>query len=176
MSQEIFVSDVIFQRKSIRSYTDEPVSKQELKHLMKAAMAAPTAKNMQPWSFIGLTDRKLMDQLAEGLPYAKMLFYAPAAIVVCGDLSKVFPSSSTELWIQDCAAATENILLAATSVGLGAVWTALYPYPDRYSLVQNLLHVPPGNVPFSLVPVGHPRDSEPPKNKYKQENIHWNKW
>lgn len=176
MNVQTFLTDVIFQRKSIRMYTDEPVTKQELKTLMKAGMAAPSAKNMQPWAFIGLTDRRKMDLLAEGLPYAKMLFYAPAAIVVCGNLDKVFPTSSSELWVQDCSAASENILLAATAMGLGAVWTALYPYTDRYMLAQKILNIPNHIVPLCLIPVGHPKEEESPKNKFKPENIHWNQW
>ncbi len=171
-----FIEEVILQRKSVRIYTDAPVSKEELDTLMKVAMAAPSAKNMQPWAFIGLTDRKKMDSLAEGLPFAKMLFHAPAAIVVCGDLSKVFPASSGELWVQDCSAAAENILLAATAMGLGSVWTALYPYPERYGLAQRVLALPNNIVPLCLIPVGHPKDTDPPKNKFINENIHWNQW
>ena len=168
--------EVIFSRKSVRHFTGAPVSREQLLVLAKAGMAAPSAKNMQPWKFIALTDHSLMDQLAEGLPFAKMLKEAGGAIVVCGNNQNLSPVSHSEIWSQDCAAATQNILLAAESMGLGAVWTACYPYPTRYGLVQKVLGLPDYIIPFSVVPIGIPTGEDVPKDKFLAENLIWERW
>jgi nitroreductase len=174
-NQEQIIIDNIFSRKSVRHFTSETVSKERLEILMKAGMAAPSANNKQPWTFIGITDRTLMDHLAAGLPYAKMLAQAGGAIVVCGDMNKIDPNKK-DYWIQDCSAATENILLATEASGLGAVWTALYPYKERYSIVQDALSLPDTVIPLCIIPIGHPTGADQPKDKFKPGNIHWNKW
>ena len=174
-TQEQIILENIFSRKSVRHFTQEAVSKERLELLMRAGMAAPSANNKQPWAFIGITERMILDHLAEGLPYAKMLAQAGGAIVVCGDMNKIDPNKK-EYWIQDCSAATENILLAVEASGLGAVWTALYPYKERYSLVQEALSLPDSIVPLCIIPIGHPTGTDHPKEKFKTENIHWNKW
>lgn len=165
----------IFNRKSVRNFTEEPVSKEQIELLIRAGMAAPTARNTQPWAFIAVTDRATLDNLAENLPYAKMLKQSPAAIVVCGDLEKL-GDATPEYWIMDCSAATENILLAAEAIGLGAVWTAAYPQPDRVEAVVKILNIPEYIVPLCVIPVGVPTGVDQPKNKYIPENIHWEKW
>ena len=120
----------IMTRTSIRSYTDKAVDAATVETLLRAGMAAPTAKNQQPWDFMVVRDRALLQSLADSLPYAKMTAGAPLAIVVCGNLQKSLPGVSASSWIMDTSAATENILLAAHSLGLGAVWTGVHPYPD----------------------------------------------
>jgi flavin reductase (DIM6/NTAB) family NADH-FMN oxidoreductase RutF len=122
---------VIHNRKSVRHFTDQAVSKEQLELLLRAGMAAPTAVNRQPWAFYVVTKRETLDALGEQLPYAKMLLQAQAAIVVCGDMEKAGNLKEQAYWVQDCSAATQNILLAAESIGLGAVWTAAFPYDDR---------------------------------------------
>lgn len=174
-NNEQIILENIFSRKSVRHFIHEAVSKERLELLMKAGMAAPSANNKQPWSFIGITDRTIMDYLADGLPYAKMLAQAGGAIVVCGDMNKIDPNKK-DFWIQDCSAATENILLAAEGVGLGAVWTALYPYKERYSVVQGKLSLPDHIIPLCIIPIGQPTGVDLSKEKFKSENIHWNKW
>jgi nitroreductase len=166
----------IFSRKSIRSYKDEPVSKEKLETLVKAGMAAPTAVDKRPWEFIVITDRKVLSQLADALPYAKMASSAAAAIIVGGDVRKQWGGMDSDYWIMDCSAATENILLAAESMGLGAVWTAIYPEDARIRAVRQILGIPPHIVPLNLVPVGVPAGRERPKDKYDPKQIHWNKW
>jgi nitroreductase len=166
----------ILSRKSVRHFIDRPVSKDQLETLMKAGMAAPTANNRQPWAFAVITDRQNLSFLAMHLPYARMLAHAGGAIVVCGDMSRVSVASKPELWVQDCSAATENILLAAEGMGLGAVWTALYPYEERYSVVQKTLACPEHIIPLCILPVGYPEGSDKPKEKFRPENIHWEKW
>lgn len=165
----------IFNRKSVRNFTTDSVSKEQLELLLRAGMAAPTARNVQPWAFVAITERAVLDTLADMLPYAKMLRQTPAAIVVCGDLEKL-GDLKTEYWIMDCSAATENILLAAEAIGLGAVWTAAYPQLDRVEAVTKTLNLPEHIIPLCVIPIGVPTGIDQPKDKYKPENIHWEKW
>jgi nitroreductase len=175
INKEQLILENIFSRKSVRHFTGETVLQEKLELLIKAGMAAPSANNKQPWAFIGITKRLILDNLAEGLPYAKMLAQAGGAIVVCGDMDRIDPNKPA-YWIHDCAAAAENILLATEAIGLGAVWTALYPYKERYSLVQEAISLPETIIPLCIIPVGYPTGEDQPKEKFKTENIHWNKW
>jgi nitroreductase len=173
-SKKDAVIENIHSRKSVRKYVaGKPVGKDDLLALVKAGMAAPTAKNMQPWAFVVLSERSTLDKLADGLIYAKMLKAAPAAIVVCGNLDK---DANGKTWLLDCSAATQNILLAAEAMGLGAVWTAAYPYEDRMTAVVTALGLPPNIVPLCVIPVGYPDGTEKPKDKWKEENLKWEKW
>jgi nitroreductase len=168
--------EIIHQRKSVRNFTDQKVSKNQLGTLVKAGMAAPTAVNKQPWAFVAIDNRTSLDQLGDALPYAKMAKKASAAIIVCGDLSKALEGWEQEFWIQDCSAATQNILLAAESMGLGAVWTAAYPAKDRMKSVIDILNLPKHIIPLNVIPIGYPEGVQQPKDKWKPENLHWNKW
>lgn len=165
--------EVIHNRKSVRHFTDQPVSKEQIHTLLKAGMAAPTAVNRQPWVFYVVRERAVLDTLSQQLPYAKMLTQAQAAIVVCGDMEKAGNLKDKGYWVQDCCAATENILLAAESMGLGAVWTASYPYDDRTEVVIKALNLPANHVPLNVIPIGYPTGEDVPKNKWKPENIIW---
>jgi nitroreductase len=166
----------IFSRKSVRSYKDEPISKEKLEMIIKAGMAAPTAVDKRPWEFIVITDKKVLNQLADSLPYSKMASSAAAAIVVGGDVRKQWGGMESDYWIMDCSAATENILLAAESMGLGAVWTAVYPEDARIRSVREILGIPFYIVPLNLIPLGTPAGTEKPKDKYNPRQVHWNKW
>lgn len=168
--------ETIHLRKSVRNFTNEKLDKSQLTNLVKAGMAAPTAVNKQPWAFVVIDDRQTLNKMGEQLPYAKMLLSAPAAIVVCGDLSKALKDWEQEFWIQDCSAATENILLAAESVGLGAVWTAVYPAKERMKTVTEILNLPEFIIPLNVLPIGYPKGQEQVKDKWNPENLHWNKW
>jgi len=168
--------DVIHSRKSVRHFTDEPVTKEQLEILVKAGMAAPSARNLQPWAFVIVTERKQLDALSEALPYAKMLLDAQAAIVVCGDMNKAATDVDSAYWVQDCSAATQNILLAVEATGLGAVWTAAFPYSDRMEPIKEILGLPENIKPLNVIPIGVPTGEDKPKNKWKPENVHWNKW
>lgn len=163
--------DTIFNRKSVRKYTERPVEKEMLETLARAGMAAPSSKDRRPWEFIIVTDRKLLDAMGEGLPLARMLKDTKQAIIVCGDTVK-----SENAWYLDCSAAAQNILLAAESMGLGAVWTAAYPYPDRIKVVREVLNLPNHLVPLTVIPVGYPQGSEKPKVKFNKQQIHYNSW
>lgn len=169
------VLDCIYSRKSVRSFVSKPVSADLLKELARAGMAAPSARNLQPWAIVIITLREILDKLADRLPYAKMLFEAPAAIVVCGDLSKA-GDSPEGYWVQDCSAATQNILLAAEALGLDAVWTGVYPRADRVAVVKEVLNIPEHIIPLNVIPIGYPKGEQYPKDKFKSDNIHWQQW
>ncbi|MCD8042095.1 MAG: nitroreductase family protein [Tannerellaceae bacterium] len=164
----------IFSRKSVRSFTDQPVAKEDVEILLRAAMAAPSAVNQQPWAFVVIDDHKLLTRLSEELPFAKMVAKAPVAIVVCGDPDKSIYGE--DYWVQDCSAASQNLLLAAEALGLGAVWTSTYPDPVRIDVVKKILNLPKHVYPLNLIPVGHPQNEHKPKEKFRAENIHRNKW
>jgi nitroreductase len=166
---------VIFGRKSVRSFMGLSVTKPQLELILKAGMSAPSARNLQPWAFIAITDRRVLDTLAERLPYAKMLFEASAAIVVCGVPDKA-GDSPEGYWVQDCSAATQNMLLAIESMGLGAVWTGVYPRVDRVEIVREVLAIPRNVFPLNVIPIGYPKGEHQPKDKFKTENIRWEKW
>lgn len=166
----------IFARKSVRTYRSEAVSDEKLQVLVRAGMAAPTAVDKRPWEFVVVTDRAVLKQLADALPYAKMADRAAAAIVVGGDVRKQWGGMESDYWIMDCSAATQNILLAAESMGLGAVWTAVYPEESRVRAVRQILGIPHHVVPLNLIPVGMPAGREKAKDKYDPRQVHWNKW
>ena len=167
---------VIHARKSVRNYTGEPVNKTQLETLVKAGMAAPSAMDKRPWAFIIITDKKTLETLAEGSPYSRMIVSAGAAIVVCGLMDKTVDGPAQEFWVQDCSAATENILLAAEHMGLGAVWTGMYPIQERMQYVQKTLGIPANVIPLNIIAVGYPTGVDQPKNKFDQSAIHWDKW
>ena len=166
---------VIHSRKSVRNFTGQTVSRALLDKIVRAGMAAPSAVNRQPWSFVVVTDRKMLDMLNDELPYAKMLGKAGAAIVVCAIPDKAY-DGSREFAVIDSTLAGENILLAAEALGLGAVWTAAYPYEDRMGVVRKILGIPGNIIPLNVIPIGYSAGTDKPKNKYKPENVHWERW
>ena len=169
--------DWILNRRSVRSYTDQAVSVEDLEQILRAGMAAPSAVNQQLWEFIVITEPKLLKLLGEELPYAKMLLHAHAAIMVCGDVTRSFDQNpKSEFWIMDCSAATENILLAVEALGLGAVWTAVYPDAKRVESVRKILSLPESILPLNVIPVGYPAVAESPKDKWNPKAVHWNRW
>ena len=169
------VIENIMTRTSIRRYTAQPIAKDTLEILVKAGMAAPTAVNKQPWAFVVVTEREVLDSLNSVHPYAH-LESAGAAIIVCGDMQKALEGKNAEYWIQDCSAATENILLAAHAYGLGAVWCGVYPNAERSSPVKEALQLPGYITPLNIITLGYPAENPEPKDKWKEENVHWQKW
>ncbi|HOF04378.1 MAG TPA: nitroreductase family protein [Syntrophales bacterium] len=166
---------VILSRKSVRNYTGEPVKEEDIEKIVMAGMAAPSAVNMQPWSFVVVTERKILDELAAGLPYAKMLGGAGAAIIVCTEPEKAY-ERSRDMAIIDASLAGENILLAIEALGLGGVWTAAYPYADRMKHVKKVLNIPEEVIPLNVIPIGVPTGKDKAKDKYKKEKIHRERW
>lgn len=167
--------NLILTRHSVRHFTGGSVSKNDLDKILKTGMSAPSAVNVQPWAFIVVTKRKLLIQLCDSLPYAKMLDKAGAAIVVCGIPDKD-ENYAKSFWVMDCSAATENILLAAHALGLGAVWTAVYPWDKNITAVRNILKIPKEIIPLNVIPVGVPVGNEEPKDKFNKNNIHKEIW
>ncbi len=164
----------ILQRKSVRAYTDRAVSHEQLDTLIRAAMAAPTGRDMRPWHFIVLEGRHQLSALAEQLPYAKMLAEAQAAVVVCGDMSVTDKEGNpSRNWTFDCSAATENLLLQAEAMGLGAVWTGVYPYDERIEAVKQALHLPDHLIPLNVIPIGYPKGDPQPKDKYDPAKVEY---
>ena len=165
--------DIILSRRSIRKYTSQPVSDELIKEILKAAMAAPSAGNEQPWHFIVIKDRAILDEIPKIHQYTHMLKEAPAAILVCGDERL---ERFKGFWVQDCSAATQNILLACQAKGLGSVWCGIYPVAERVQAFQKLLGIPAEVKPFSLVALGYPAEEKEPANRYNEERVHYNKW
>ena len=163
----------IMTRTSIRQYTNEPVSKADIETMLRAGMAAPTAVNRQPWHFVAVTDK---EKLAELAGRRGMIQQAGVAIVVCGNMDKAMQGPAQAFWIQDCSAATENILLAANALGLGAVWTGCYPMEDRVAEVSKVLKLPKTIVPLCVIAIGHPAEQPTPKDKWKPENVSYNEF
>jgi nitroreductase len=165
----------LFARRSVRRYTGEAVTPAQVEILLQAAMSAPSAGNRKPWQFIVVTARETREALAAVHPYAKMLPQAPLAIVACGEPASSF-AEQPEWWVEDVSAAVENILLAATGLGLGAVWCGVYPDDDRVRAFREILGVPPRVTPFALIPVGHPAEKHEPRTQYDPQRVHRERW
>ena len=165
--------DAIYGRRSIRRYTEDLVSDEQVETLMRAAMAAPSAGNQQSWRFIVVRDRAVLQQLAEATPYSKMLADAPLGLVVAGDTRD---ERHPGYWVQDCSAAIQNLLVAAHSIGLGAVWIGVHPVADRVENVRKACGVPEGVVPMAMISVGHPAEEKPPGERYQPEFVHHDRW
>ena len=163
----------IFTRRSVRSFTKETVQKEDVRTLLKAAMQAPSARNFQPWHFVVISKREILDKIPQVHPYAEMARQAQAGILVCGDL-QIEPS--VEYNALNCAAATQNILLAAHDLGLGAVWIGIHPREQRKQAMTELFELPETIVPVSLVLLGHPAVKTTPVDRFKEERVHFDKW
>ena len=179
----------VFNRKSVRNYVQTTIEPETLEFLVKAGMAAlmlavwsglgmaaPSAIDRRPWEFIIINDKAVVKKLNDALPSAKMAEKAGYAIVVAGNIEKQAGGKDSTFWIMDCSAAVQNILLTAESLGLGAVWTAVYPSAERVKPVVEILGLPANIVPLAFIPVGKPAGTDKPKDKFDKEKIHWNHW
>ena len=167
------VLEAIHSRRSIRKYTDETVAPETIKELLSAAMSAPSAVNAQPWAFIVIDDRELLDEIPQYSPYAAMTHEAPLAILVCGNTSL---EKAPGFWVQDCSAAIQNLLLAAHALGLGAVWTGIYPMEDRVEGFRKAFELPEHVIPLGLVPLGYPAQKAGPQDRYMEEKVYHNSY
>jgi nitroreductase len=165
--------DAIYVRRSIRRFTTQPVTREQLESFVKAGMNAPSAGDEQPWQFIIIDDRPTMNRIMEIHRHAEMLATAQAAILVCGETSR---ETHPGYWTQDCSAATENILLEIASQGCGAVWCGVYPRLGRVEGLRTLLGIPESVIPFALIPVGYPAEQKPAKNLFHRDRIRYNTW
>jgi nitroreductase len=166
---------LIFARRSIRRYRDRPLSDGILTDLLEAAMAAPSAVAKDPWNFIIVRERATLDRIAALLPNGKMLRHAAAAFVVCGDMEKAHDGQESYL-LQDCSAAIENVLLAATALGVGSCWLGIHPRPERIEGIRALFGLPPNIVPVSGISLGWPEGEKEPRTRYKSDAVHWEGW
>ncbi|MDO4164586.1 MAG: nitroreductase family protein [Bacteroides sp.] len=170
------VMDNILTRTSVRSYQDKPVEDAKVEQMLRAAMASPSAGNKQPWKFVVVKDKATLSAISAQMNTMRMAEKAPLAIVVCGDLTNTFPEDGRDYWVEDTSAATENLLLAAHSLGLGAVWCGVYPLRERVAYMQELLKLPSYIVPLNVIPIGYPAETPTPKDKWKPENVHYEVW
>jgi nitroreductase len=162
--------DIIFSRRSIRAYTGEPVSEDDVQALLQAGMAAPSASNRKPWHFVAVTDRQQLRALARAHPYGEMIDDAAVGIAVCGD------REISDWWVQDCTAATENILIAVVGLGLGGVWLGCHGRPEREQAVRQVLGIPERIGVLSLLSIGHPGEEKPPRTQYDSSRVHRDRW
>ncbi|MHA1435516.1 MAG: nitroreductase family protein [Candidatus Heimdallarchaeota archaeon] len=167
------ILEAIKTRRSIRKFTDKPISKEDIDVLLRAAMQAPSAGNNQPWEFIVIDDRKILDSIPDFHPYSDMLKQSPVGILVCG---KIDATKYCGFWVQDCSAATQNILLAAHGLGLGSVWLGFYPLQERIDGIRVIFDLPADVYPLSLVALGHPDEKIDFEDRYKKEKVRYNKW
>lgn len=168
--------DDILTRTSVRSYSDREVNSETIDTLLRAAMAAPTAGDKRPWRFVVISDKAILNAISENFHTMTMAKDASAAIVTCGDLSATFGGDARDYWIEDVSAASENVLLAAHAIGLGAVWCGIYPQLARVKLFSEMLNLPENIVPMACICVGYPAAEPTPKDKWDPENVHYNTW
>ena len=182
---EVVMSNIL-SRKSVRSYTTDTIPAAVMENLLRAAMAAPSGRNIQPWSFVVLSDTSHYDEIFGDNHNMAMFKQSAAIVVLCADTTVVRPPRDNPdapavqqpngIWRDDMGAVTENLLLAAEAYGLGACWTACYPYIDRMAPVKQALGLPATVVPYSVVPIGYPAGDEQPKDKWDPARIHYGRW
>jgi nitroreductase len=171
--ENMMKKDPILSRRSVRRYTTQGVEEKDIKKLLEAGMAAPSAGNERPWHFVVVRERHLMQGIMEVHPYAQMLKQSPVAVLVCGDQTlEKYPG----FWVQDCSAAVENMLIMAVQLNLGAVWLGIYPIEERVRGLRQLLGLPENAIPFALVAIGHPDEDKRPLDRYDEKRVHWDGW
>jgi nitroreductase len=167
------VFEAILTRRSIRQYTDAPVADEIVQKMLRAAMYAPSAVNTQPWEFVVITDRAILDEIPNRHPFARMAAQAPLAILVCGDIER---EMGRGYWVQDCSAATQNLLLAAHGLGLGAVWCGIHPRQDRIAAFREFFNLPEHIAPLGLIVIGYPAEQRQTDERFQPDKVHYNRW
>ena len=165
------LKEVLLKRRSVRKFTEESISDEMIGELLHAAMSGPSACNKKPWDSYVITNLQKLEELKVSSMFTKMS--SPLAVVVCGDLSRALPLKMAEYWIQDCSAATENILLRATDLGLGAVWCGIYPQKKAIEKVQKILEIPKSQIPLNLIFIGHPAEEPEARDQYEEKRVHY---
>lgn len=170
------VIDCIMTRASVRSYTDQQVNDSLINKILRAGMAAPTAANQQPWHFVVVTEQSLKDSITAAFEYTKMVEHSSFAVVVCGDMDNLFKGDIPDggFWVEDCSAASENMLLAAHALGIGGVWCGIYPLKDREQRLRAILNLPANLTPLNVMAFGYPSQPVAPKDKWVPAKIHYN--
>ncbi len=165
----------IFERRSIRVYSPGEVSEEQVRTMLSAAMAAPSAAAKYPWRFVAVRNREKLSQIAQALPYGRMLATAALGIAACGDLDSAHDHQLSYL-LQDCSAAIQNLLLSAHILGLGACWLGVHPREDRIQRIKEILSLPPSVIPVACIAIGHPGESKEPHAEYRADFVHFDKW
>lgn len=165
--------EAILTRRSIRKFKSHPIPDELIEKILRAGMQAPSARNKQPWHFVLVKNREMLDKISEVHPYAYMLKEAPLGILICGD-SEI--ETTIEYIVQDCSAATQNMLLAAHDLGLGAVWLGIFPREQRVKAMRELLEIPEKIIPVSMIAVGYPDEKKSYEDRFKPERVHYEKW
>lgn len=165
------LKEALLRRRSVRKFTDEPVSPADIEELLHAAMSGPSACNKQPWAFYAVTNPDVLQALQGATPFTRMK--GTLAMVVCGDLNRTLPMEAVEFWIQDCSAATENILLRVTDLGLGAVWCGVHPNENVKAKVAGILNLPENHTPLNIIFIGHPAEEPEARDQYDPQFVHY---
>lgn len=165
--------EAIHTRRSVRKYTEDPISEEQTREILAAGMTAPSAGNAQPWQFVVVDDPAVLKKVPDLNPYAPMASKAPLGILVCGDLSlEKYPG----FWVQDCSAAIQNMLLAARALGLGGVWTGIHPVEQRTESFTKLFNLPDTVIPLGFLVFGHPLVEQKRSDRFREDRIHRNTW
>jgi nitroreductase len=165
--------DVIQSRRSIRSFARDGVDADDLRRILQAGQAAPSAGNARPWEFVVVDDADKLARIPDINPYARMAPQAPLGILVCGNATR---EKFAGYWVQDCSAACQNILLAAHALGYGGVWTGIHPMQDRVNGFRELFGLPDEVTPLAFIPLGRPKESKPPNDRFEEDRVHANGW
>lgn len=165
------VKEALLKRRSVRKFTDEPVSDDMINELLHAAMSGPSACNKKPWEFYVVLNEDKLKELKSSSMFTKLS--AKLAIIVCGNLSNALPMQMAEYWIQDCSAATENILLRVTDLGLGAVWCGIHPQKRAIEKVRKILDIPEKQIPLNIIFIGHPDEYPEARDQYDEKRVHY---
>jgi len=165
------LKEVLLKRRSVRKFTEEPVSEEMIEELLHAAMSGPSACNKKPWEFYVVTNAEKLEELKGASKFTK--FNSKLAIIVCGNLSKALPMQMASYWIQDCSAATENILLRVTDLGLGAVWCGIHPQKRAEERVRNILGISEKHIPLNIIFIGHPAEEPEARDQYEEKCVHY---
>ena len=165
------LKEALYKRRSVRKFTDEPISDEMIEELLHAAMSGPSACNKKPWEFYVVTNPDKLEELKGASKFTK--FNSKLAIIVCGNLSRALPLHMANYWIQDCSAATENILLRVTDLGLGAVWCGIHPQKNAEERVRKMLDIPKTQVPLNVIFIGHPAEEPECRDQYEEARVHY---
>ena len=165
------LKEALYKRRSVRKFTDEPISDEMIEELLHAAMSGPSAFNKKPWEFYVGTNPDKLEELKGASKFTK--FNSKLAIIVCGNLSRALPLQMANYWIQDCSAATENILLRVTDLGLGGVWCGIHPQKNAEERVRKMLDIPKTQVPLNVIFIGHPAEEPESRDQYEEARVHY---
>lgn len=163
------VKEALLKRRSIRKFEDTPVKEEDILELLQAGMSGPSAVNKRPWEFYVVTNKEKLLELKKSSPFSKI--EAPLAIIVCGNLLRTLPLKLADYWIQDCSASTENILLRATDLGLGAVWCGAHPQKVAVKAIRKVLSIPIHHLPLNIIYVGYPNEEREARDQYDEERV-----